>query len=494
MCYSVACFSEQLLNKKAMVTIAIEQTPTTFNPLSDNDGMGQQFKHLFFEPLFRWDKNHQIENVLVKNWKRIDTKTMRFYLRENIHFHSGNLLTTKDVLWSIEEAKKQPSNVFFNSLEKTTIGNAYTFDITSRLSSSQLFDYLSAIFILDSSFYSKNPSLLTSLPKLIPSPIKLLPLSGSGPYIMSQFNPLLGLEVVSNPRYWGNIPDIKRFRFMQVNKPQSRLFALLADDVQISYSPPNESFKEVSQSKHKRLLQVSSPNAVFLTINDKLNPALKNEKIRKALHLSIDQQGLLKHILKGGGEVNTSIISLIENQFSKQKKDALSASLAYDLEQSKAMLKTLTLPKQLSLLVMKGEQVDMEKVALAIVKMLKRIDINVVTQIIDSKEIWNKTNLYYDLTLSNWQTQLLSQGNVYDELFINSVLSDYLRDKSEQGSISNNVNSKFEYFELLQQKSWVIPLFSQHAIWAESGYFNLKDIFSSNGIPYWSQLKVVPKP
>ena len=476
-----------------MVTIAIDQTPTSFNPLSDKGGMEHQFKHLFFEPLFRWNKSHQLENILVKKWKRIDNKTIRFYLREDVHFHSGNLLTTKDVFWSIEEAKKQPSNVFFNSLEKVTIGNTYTFDITSRLSSTQLFDYLSAIFILDSSFYSKNDSLLTRVPKLISSPVKQLPLSGTGPYRVKQFNPLLGLEVVSNPNYWGNTPDIKLFRFMQVNKPQSRLFALLADDVQISYSTPNESLKEVFQSENKRLLQVSSPNAVFLTINDKLNPALKNEKIRKALHLAIDQRGLLKHILNGVGQVNASIISLIENQFSNQEIGALSTSLAYDLEQSKAMLKTLTLPKQLSLLVMKDEQVDMEKVALTLVKMLKRIDINVVTQVIDSKEIWNKTSLYYDLTLSSWQTQLLSRDNVYDELFINSFLSDYLRDKSEQGNFSNSVSSKFEYFELLQKKSWVIPLFSQHAIWAESGEFNLKDIFSSNGIPYWSLLKAEPK-
>jgi len=494
MCYSVVCFSEQLISGSPTVTIAIDKTPTTFNPLSIKGDMGQQFKHLLFDPLFRWDKNHQLENRLVKNWKQIDKKTIRFYLRENVHFHSGNLLTAKDVIWSIEEAKKQPNNVFFNSLEKVTIGNTYTFDITSRLSSPQLFDYLTGIFILDSSFYNKNYSLLTSLPKLISSPVKQLPLSGSGPYKVKQFNPLLGLEVVSNPSYWGNIPDIKLFRFMQVNRPQSRLFALLADDVQISYSTPNENLQDIFENKSKRLLQVSSPNAVFLTINDKLNPSLKNEKIRRALHLAIDQQGLLKHILKGAGEVNASIISLIENQFSNKKTDALSASLAYDLDQSKAMLKTLTLPKQLSLLVIKDEQVDMEKVALTLVKMLKRIDINVVTQTIDSKEIWNKTNLYYDLTLSNWQTELLSRTNVYDELFINSFLSDYLRDKSEQESVSNQVDSKFEYFELLQQKSWVIPLFSEHEIWAESGEFNLKDIFSSNGIPYWSRLKMVAKP
>ena len=494
MCYSFACFSqEQLTFTNPIVTIAIEQTPTSFNPLTDKGEMAPQFKHLLFDPLFRWDKNHHIENRLVKSWKRINDKTIRFYLRKNVRFHSGNLLTSKDVIWSIEEAKKQPSNVFFNSLDKVTIIDRYTFDMTSRLSSIQLFDYLTAIFILDSSFYNKNHTLLTKAPTLISAPVKKLPVSGTGPYIVNQYNPLLGIELVSNPSYWDGYSNIKYFRFMQVNNAQSRLFALLSDDVQISYATPNESIKDVSENGMKRLLQVDSPNAVFLAINDKLTPALKNAKTRKALHLAIDQEGMLKHILNGAGHVNASIISLTEKQLPNQKMDVSVASPSYDLNKSKAMLKTLTLPKQLSLLVMLDEQIDMEKVALTIANMLKRIGIEVTIQKVTSKEVWNKTNLYYDLTLSTWQTTLLSRDNVYDDLFINSFLSDYLRDKSEQGAVTNSFNSKFEYFELLQQEDWIVPLFSQATIWAKSGNFNLKDIFSSNGIPYWSLLKNKPQ-
>ena len=494
MCYSVVCFSqEQLTFKNPTVTIAIEQTPTSFNPLSDSGEMAQHFRHLLFDPLFRWDKNHQIESRLVKFWKQIDDKTVRFYLRKNIRFHSGNLLTAKDVIWSVGEAKKQRTNVFFNNLDKIIMRGEYTFDITSRLSNSQLFDYLTSIFILDSSFYDKNSALLTKAPTLISDPVNKLPLSGTGPYTVHQYNPLLGIEVVSNPNYWGGDSDVKYFRFMQVNKTQSRLFALLADDVQISYATPSQNIKDVSESGAKRLLLVDSPNAIFLAINDKLTPALKNKKIRKALHLAIDQEGMLKHILNGVGQVNSSVIELTENKLSRQQMDGSISLPSYDLNKSKAMLKTLTLPKELSLLVMLNEQVDMEKIALTLANMVNRIGIKVTIQKVDSKEIWNKTNLYYDLTLSTWHTQLLNRDNVYDDLFINSYLSDYLRDKSEQGAITNDFDSKFKYFELLQQEDWVVPLFSKKTIWAESGNFNLKDIFSSNGIPYWSLLKVENK-
>lgn len=489
-CYSIPCFSKDHSTvKNSIVTIAIDHIPSSFNPLSDKRGMSLQFKHLLFDPLFRWNKNHQIENRLVKSWKRINDTTIRFYLRKNVYFHSGNLLTSKDVFWSIEEAKKQRSNVFFNNLENITIQNNYTFDITSRLSSSRLFDYLTAIFILDSSFYDNNRPLLNELPTLISSPTEKLYLSGTGPYTISQYNPLLGIEVTSNTRYWDGDLAIPLFRFMKVNKAQSRLFALLANDVQISYATPDKNIKDISESPAKRVLQVSSPNAVFFTINDKLSPSLKSNKARKALHLAIDQKGMLKHILNGVGQINSSIITLIEKQLLSQKVSESLDLTTYDLIKSKEMLKTLALPNQLSLLVMLDEQVNMGEIALTLKNMLNRIGINVVIQKINSKEIWDKTNLYYDLTLSTWRTQLMSRDNVYDDLFINSFLSDYLRDKSEQGIVTHDFNSKFEYFELLQQEGWVVPLFSQATIWAESGDFTLKDIFSSNGIPYWSLLK-----
>ena len=202
---------------------------------------------------------------------------------------------------------------------------------------------------------------------------------------------------------------------------------------------------------------------------------------------------MLKHILNGAGHVNSSVVELTENQFSSQRERTLLSSPSYDLNKSKAMLKKLTLPKNLSLLVMLNEQIDMGKLALTLTNMFNRIGIKVTIQKVDSKEIWNKTNLYYDLTLSAWHTQLLSRDNVYDDLFLNSFLSDYLRDKSEQGEITNDFDSRFEYFELLQQEDWVVPLFSQETIWAESGDFNLNDIFSSNGIPYWSLLKIENK-
>lgn len=489
--YGVGCFAQNqnVFNSQA-ITVAIDKIPTSFNPFADEKLMSQQFKHLLFDPLFRWDKNQQLEARLVKQWKRIDKKTIRFSLRDNIQFHSGNTLTAKDVIWSFEQAKKQNNLRFLNKVESIIYRNPNSFDVRSSLNDMQLLDYLTNIFVLDSDFYENNKNLLDTPPSIILPPINKLTMSGTGPYLVQQYNPVLGVVVVANNNYWNGKLPTQFFRFTRVNKPQSRLFALLADDVQVSYAIPNKFINELSVNTTKHLVQVPSSNAIFLTINDKLSPILKNKKAREAIHLAINQQGMLKYILKDNGQVQASVMGLSGDKFSKQKTKEILVTPEYNLDKAKQLLKTVKLPQKMSLLVMLDEVGNTKKVADALTHMLDKVGIKVVIQEIDSEDVWNNTNLYYDLTVSSWQTSLMSRDNIYEDLFINSFVAGYLQDKFKLKGLDDNFQSQSKYFKSLQQNNWIFPLLYQDEIWAQNNKFNLQEIFSSNGIPYWSLFKV----
>tara|TARA_R110001583_G_scaffold423_7_gene4028 strand:+ start:8652 stop:10205 length:1554 start_codon:yes stop_codon:yes gene_type:complete len=489
--YAVGSFAQNqnVFNPQA-ITVAVDKIPTSFNPFADEKLMGLQYKHLLFDPLFRWDKTQRLEARLVKKWQRIDKKTIRFYLRDNIPFHSGNKLTAKDVIWSFEQAKKQTNLHFLNKVVSVKYLSPSSFDIESSLNDIQLLDYLTHIFVLDSVFYKNNKNLLETAPSIIFPPVKKLTMSGTGPYIVQQYNPVLGLVVIANNHYWNGKLPTQFFRFTRVNKPQSRLFALLADDVQVSYAIPNKFVNDLSENTSKRLVQVPSSNVIFLTINDKLSPVLNNKNVREAIHLAINQQGMLKYILKDNGQVQASVVGLSENKFSKKKDKNTLLMPEYNLDKSKKILKTVKLPKQMSLLVMFDEVGNTRKVADALTHMLDKIGIKVVIQEVDSEEVWNNTNLYHDLTVSSWQSNLMSRDNIYEDLFVNSFLTEYLKDKFKLKGLGDNFQSQSKYFKSLQQDNWIFPLLYQDKIWAQDNKFNLQDIFSSNGIPYWSLFKV----
>ncbi|MEL0629261.1 ABC transporter substrate-binding protein [Psychromonas aquatilis] len=470
------------------ITVAIDKIPLSFNPFSAPSLMDEQFKHLVFDPLFRWGSKKTIEPRLVKSWKRLDSQTVRFNLHENIHFHSGNLLTAKDVKWSFEQAVKEPSMYFLANIDDFKVNDDNSFDIRSPYNDHQLLDYLTHLFVLDSAYYSENTNLLTLAPSIILPPYtdKNLPLSGTGPYLIQQYNEMLGLVVSKNEQYWAEKPQIKYIRFMKVDEPQSRLFALLADDVQVSYGVPNKEAVEFTDNTLKNLVKVSSSNIIFLTINDNKSPVLQNNKAREALHLAINQPGILKYVLKNNGQVSSVSMPV------KNARDAKNQTMPeYDLTKSKALLNKLNLPKQLTLLVLADEAGYNHKIAVALSKMLKMVDIEVVFNETDSLDIWNTTLEGYDLTLSSWRTHLMDVYNVDEALFKNSTLATYLNNKSLPQAANDHFDSQSKAFEFLQQNNWVIPMFYQDDIWAQSRAFNLADIFSSNDIPYWSLFKTV---
>ncbi|MBB1272481.1 ABC transporter substrate-binding protein [Psychromonas sp. SR45-3] len=489
--YAVGCFAQNtnVFNPQA-ITVAVDKIPTSFNPFADQKLIEEQFKHLLFDPLFRWDQQQQLEARLVKNWKRINNKTIRFYLRKNVHFHSGNILTAKDVIWSFEQAKNNAKLRFFNKIETITSNDSNSFDIRSELSEIQLLDDLTNLFVLDSAFYQSNKRLLDTPPSIILPPITQLTMSGTGPYLVQKYNPVLGVLVIANNNYWEGALPTKFFRFMRVNKPQSRLFALLANDVQVSYAIPNKFINDLAENTATRLVQVPSSNAIFLAINDQLSPILSDKKVREAIHMAINQPGMLKYILKDNGQIHPSVMAFTDNSLVQKEDKNTLLMPEYNLEKAKQILQIQPLPKQMSLLVMLDDVGNTSKVADALTHMLDKIGVNLVVQEVSSQDVWDNTNLYYDFALSSWQTNLMSKDNIYEDLFKNSFLTGYLENKFKQQKIAENFQSQASYFQKLQQDNWIFPLFYQDKIWAQNNQFNLQDIFSSNGIPYWSLFKV----
>jgi peptide/nickel transport system substrate-binding protein len=221
-----------------------------------------------------------------------------------------------------------------------------------------------------------------------------------------------------------------------------------------------------------------------------LSPLLSDNKVREAIHMAINQPGMLKYILKDNGQIHPSVMAFADNSLVQKEDKKTLLMPEYNLEKAKKILQVQPLPKQMSLLVMLDDVGNTSKVADALIHMFDKIGVNLVVQEVSSQDVWDNTNLYYDFTISSWQTNLMSKDNIYEDLFKNSFLTGYLEDKFKQKKIAGNFQSQADYFQKLQQDNWIFPLFYQDKIWAQNNQFNLQDIFSSNGIPYWSLFKV----
>lgn len=464
-----------------MVYIAVDDIPLSFYPYGPLPVL-DDFTHLFFDPLVRWTDKHKLELRLLEKWQVIKPGIIRFYLKKNIKFHSGNRLSSKDIVWTYLQILKDPKKkYFFKVIKNIKQVDENSFDLYTELPQTRLFDYLTHFFVLDADFYSQL-KFDAKLPlDNINSATTHLPLSGTGPYKIKQYNAALQLSVVNNENYLLGDVAVKSLNFIKIKSAKSRLFALLANDVDISCSISSKTIKSVVLLETKYLSQVNSPNALFLTINPIKSAVFQSSSARNAMHLLINQEGMLKHILNGMGTVNATFTPLISID-----PELVAPKLPeYDLKRAKYLLTKLDLPKELTLLVLADEVGNTPQVAKALMNMMKRAGLRLVITQVSDPALFKDSFFDYDFTLSVWQSSLMNRDNIYQTLFKNSQLTPYFNWLFDN---EKALNKQAFLFEEAQQGHQIIPIFSQNKVWASDKKYNLASVFSINGIAYWHLL------
>jgi len=488
---SVGCFAaadDQENISDGLVQIAVSDLPISFSPYANNR-LAEQYSHLFFDPLLRWRGDRQLELRLLEKWEKVGPDLFRFYLKKNIKFHSGNDLTSQDVIWTFSEIKRDPKvNPFFNGIESIVAQSRSTFDLRSQLSEQQLLDYLTHFFVLDSTFYTANINAINK--KLVGGlvPDNKLYLSGTGPYLLSDYNPNTHLNVFKNEHYWAKNDTRLALSFIKIKSEKSRLFALLSSDVDISAAISDNMLIHFSTSKS--VVHITSPSAMFLAIHSHKTDVFKQKKAREAIRLAINEVGMLKQFVNGTGGLSSTFTPPLEDIQVSHKPYLPS----YNVDKSRYYLNQLKVPKQLTLLVMVDQVENTQELANTLTKLMLLVGIQLKTTTVSNLDDWKKMQFNYDLTLSPWRSKLIDSENIYHDLFVDSWLADFIEYLCIEAKSAGSIDSREKVFELAQKENKIIPLFFENQIWASDNKYNLNEVFSANGIPYWELLKINTAP
>lgn len=77
----------------------------TINPIISNNQNVQDIARLIYEPLLDIDENYKIKLCLAKECSKVNQTSYVIKLKENIKWNDGNLLTAKDVQFTIDRLK-----------------------------------------------------------------------------------------------------------------------------------------------------------------------------------------------------------------------------------------------------------------------------------------------------------------------------------------------------------------------------------------------------
>ena len=260
--------------------------------------------------------NKTILPQLARNWEVSgDGMTYTFYLDEYAVFSDGSPVESKDVKFTIERWQnlKQDSSMYAKSISKVDASDPRKVVITVSSWPSELLGQLAVPYagIINSDVARANGAVSTAgAPKKDKAEAWFMKNSvGSSPYVLESYRPDEEIRLKQNPKYWGKKPAIKRIIIKHVPEPVSQAQMLESGQVDIAMQIDADTAKTI---RNKNVVIKSQPSYYFNYVA--LVPGATNlevpltPKVREAIALAIDHEGMLDVTLGGAGRVQPSVI------------------------------------------------------------------------------------------------------------------------------------------------------------------------------------------
>lgn len=251
----------------------------TMNPILSYNRDIQYVDKLIFKSLVNITYDFQIENLLAKEFSKINDKTYLIKLEEDIYWHDGTKFTAKDVVFTIENLKKD--NI--KSIYKDNVQNIQQLqqidDYTIKIilsEESPFFEYMMCFPILASHSYREE----TLISKTI------MPI-GTGEYRV--------VNIDENNIEIEKINDDDNTRISTINiflkKSIKELYNSLAKNEIDFIITDNIEYEEYLGTMGYNINYCSNREFEYLAFNNK-NTILSNKEVRKAISYAIDKQNI----------------------------------------------------------------------------------------------------------------------------------------------------------------------------------------------------------
>jgi peptide/nickel transport system substrate-binding protein len=223
-----------------------------------------------------------------------DKKTVTFKLDPDAKWSDGKPITSEDVKWSLEVLGDQ-GTLFTNYTSNVTridTPDPHTVVIHARRPDARIIGGL-FIYILPEHIWGKVP-----IKELTGSYKPELPLVGSGPYTLTEFDQHRLVRMERNPNFRGDPPAYDEIDFVKYGTQDAVERALQLGEVDAVLEVSAANFERLGTEPDIETLRGSSPAYTELAFNlcpaqycpdAQLNPAVQDRTVRQAIAYSIDR-------------------------------------------------------------------------------------------------------------------------------------------------------------------------------------------------------------
>jgi peptide/nickel transport system substrate-binding protein len=400
--------------------LAMDADPVSLDPHMQLSGGMLQYSHMVFDPLVRWTKETTIEGRLAEKWERLDPKTVRFYLKKGIKFHSGNEFTAADVVWTVDRLKSSVDfKGIFEQFETPKQVDDYTVDIITKVPYPLLLNTATYIFPMDSKFYTGTDDKGTDKSVINKTGYSFANeyASGTGKYRVTERQQ--GVQVVFEvfDNYWDKASpgNVDKIVLTPIKNDATRVAALLSGDVDFIMPVPPQDMDRIDNAKGVKLVTMSGTRVITLQLNQNRVEAFKNPKVRQAIVYAVNNAGIAKKLMKGRATVAA--------QNSPQGYLGHNPELTprYDLKKAKQLMTEAGYADgfEVSMIAPNNRYVNDEKIAEAAASMLGKIGIKVNLKTMPKAQYWDQFDLQVaDIQMIGWHSDTEDTGNFFEFLLM----------------------------------------------------------------------------
>lgn len=329
---------------------ALSAEPSDLHPIRAAEVVSSQVREqsihyassIFETLLLRNLDTYVLEANLAEKWDvSKDAKVFTFYLRKDVKFHDGTMMTAEDVEFSFKAIfddlyEAYPARSFYTNFIKSEILDKYTIRFTAKDSYFLNLDVIGELTVFPKAYYSKQ----TKENRLAKTAM------GSGAYKLEKWSKGKNITLAANPDWWGLGDESakKNYRFKKIVFKfikEAGLRRAMIERGKIDYLNDVRAEDFVKKMNEKpwgdTVLKVKTVNKLpkkltFIGLNNN-SPVLKDKNVRKALAHLVNRDFLNDKFYYSMNAKATGPFRLASDYADKKTKP-----MSFDPKKAKALL------------------------------------------------------------------------------------------------------------------------------------------------------------
>lgn len=323
----------------------------TLDPHAQNEGPTHALAHQIYEPLISPDMAAQQIPALATEWgvKDGDPNVWVFKLREGVKFHDGADFNAEDVIFSIERAKMEDSDMkeLLVSITEVRAVDDYTVEFVTDGPNPILPNNLTNTFMMDKGWAEANGVTKPQDFEGGEETFAVRNANGTGPFKLVSREPDTRTVLEQNADYWGmdEFPmEVTEIIYTPIQNAATRVAALLSGEVDFIQDVPVQDLERVAETDGLKVNKTAQNRTIFFGLNvgvdDLVNDTVEGAnpfadvRVRQAMNMAINREAIQQVVMRGQSAPTGVIIPPFVNGWT----EALDQYPAVDIDAAKALM------------------------------------------------------------------------------------------------------------------------------------------------------------